>query len=415
MLHLTAALHFLPVIVLATASDGHAQTSIPSAVIERLESQVAMISGLEFRISVERQVLAAPRDVDDQLKFILDVDFIAPEEYVVRISGERFSQSMTQSLSVQQIGEAAFNGEKLFSGRPPNAALGEESMVTIDTANGRLEHAQNPGNPGRIFFWTYFEEAGFHLPSLPEEIGTGATSLILHLAKAGKLISWSVDSESESQHVILEARDPWSQLRMTPQQITAAIGHLKPESREYQTAALQAQVEWSKNLPTRRYRFLLDPGTGFSVREKWEETSDGRLLSHTKCEDFERIAGRDIWMPGKCRIVHYANENYPSIISPIPLYETISILTSVTEKTFSPKDFELWYDSPGGMVFDYTAAGATRGKPVSYQVPGDISDLKKASGQFSGSARTRWLIIVNVCICIAFLVALLLFRRRTRT
>jgi hypothetical protein len=64
-------------------------------------------------------------------------------------------------------------------------------------------------------------------------------------------------------------------------------------------------------------------------------------------------------------------------------------------------------------VFDYTAEGATREKPISYRVAGSIEDLEAASQPLVSNSR-RWLLVVNGVLVVALVALLLATRLRVR-
>jgi hypothetical protein len=379
---------------------------IPMAARQLLEGNAKEIDGLEFNIAIENRFLAKASPLPAELQS-LGEDLPAPEVDIVRISGARFYEKAIHGLKNTQVGELTYNGRVLYIGRPPDSE--SESMLTIDTVDRCLAEAKQTGFPRQHFFWNYFREAGYHLPEFPSELGETSSSVVLHLAKLGRVISW-VDNATTGMHeVVLEAPDPWS-LNMTPQQIKDAVSSLLGESKQFQEGVLRRLVERSKSEPFRRYRFSLDPALGFAVREKWETTSKGVLLSHTACEEFSKVQDRNVWLPKVCRVLIYVSERFPSYNSKTPLYEITANLKGAVPKAFSDKDFELWYEAPGGWVIDRSSPKATANKPVVYNVPGSASSLANASKGALGISKTTWLIILNGAILVSIL--FFIIRRR---
>jgi hypothetical protein len=200
---------------------------------------------------------------------------------------------------------------------------------------------------------------------------------------------------------------------MTPQQIQTQVAHLRGDSRELQAKALEAEVLRAKSMPRRMHRLRLDPALGYAVTEQWEYDSSGVLLQHTSCKDYRTVPGRTVQLPTTCRVAAHAHEAYLSFVSPKPIYEYVVTLRSVTEKPFTDGDFQLRYESAGGHVFDYTAEGATREKPISYRVAGSIEDLEAASQPLVSNSR-RWLLVVNGVLVVALVALLLATRLRVR-
>ena len=381
---------------------------IPAAPRQLLARNAKDLDGLELDIAVGRRLLVEASTLPAELRSLGDEDFLAPELNIVRISSPRFYEKSTQGRHGDQIGERTYDGRLLYSGRPPEAY--EDSLLTLDTVERGLAKAQRTGFPVKHFYWNYFEEAGYHLPGFLQEIGESPSSLVLHLAKLGRVISWVENATTGMHEVVLESPDPWSQLKLTPQQIENAVSSLLGESKKYQEALLQRLVERSKSEPLRRYRFSLDPTLGLAVREEWETTLKGELLSHTVCEDFSKVQDRNVRLPKVCRVLRYASERFPTYISKTPLYEITAKLRGAEPRAFSDKEFELWYDEPGGAVFDHTAQKAATDKTKIYRVPGSASELARASQGALGVSKSNWRIIINVTVLLVMIVCII--RRR---
>ena len=396
------------VVLMAAAAVAAEPATIPDEARGMLVRNAADLSGLEFVISVVRRRLAAPTDLPPQLRFLTDPSFEVPEECRIRIAKDRLYQSTEGGLGGDGTSaEAAYDGIKLYSGRPDRQD--EASILTIDTPQGKVEDIAKSGMPRSPFYWEYFFEAGYFLPTFPAELGQRASSRVLHLEQVGKVLTWKPDGANGRIETTLEGPDPCAQLRMTPQQIQKAVSHLRGDTRELQAKALEAEVRRAESRPRRMHRLRLDPALRYAVTEQWEYDSSGALLQHTSCKDFRTVPGRAVQLPTTCRVAAHAHEAYLSFVSPKPIYEYVVTLKSVTEKPFTDADFQLRYESAGGHVFDYTAEGATRKLPISYRVAGSIEDLEAASQPLASNSR-RWLLVV-IGVLVVALVALLLATR----
>ena len=397
------------VVLMAAAAVAAEPATIPDEARGMFIRNAADLSGLEFVISVVRRRLAAPTDLPQQLRFLADPSFEVGEECRVRIDKDRLYQRTTRLGG--DVGEAAYDGVKLYSGRPDGQDV--ESILRIDTPQGQTEDIMMSGMPRSHFYWEYFFEAGYFLPTFPAELGQRASSRVLHLEHVGKVLTWKPDGVNGRIETTLEGPDPCAQLRMTPQQIQKAVSHLRGDTRELQAKALEAEVRRAESRPRRLHRLRLDPALGYAVTEQWEYDSSGSLLQHTNCKDFRTVPGRRVQLPTTCRVAAHAHEAYLSFVSPKPIYEYVVTLKAVTEKPFADSDFQLRYESAGGHVFDYTAEGATRQQPISYRVAGSIEDLEAASQPLVSNSR-RWLLVVNGVLVVALVAVLLATRLRAR-
>jgi hypothetical protein len=378
------------VVLMAAAAVAAEPATIPDEARGMLVRNAADLSGLEFVISVVRRRLAAPTDLPPQLRFLTDPSFEVPEECRIRIAKDRLYQSTEGGLGGDGTSaEAAYDGIKLYSGRPDRQD--EASILTIDTPQGKVEDIAKSGMPRSPFYWEYFFEAGYFLPTFPAELGQRASSRVLHLEQVGKVLTWKPDGAN-------------GRIETT---------HLRGDTRELQAKALEAEVRRAESRPRRMHRLRLDPALRYAVTEQWEYDSSGALLQHTSCKDFRTVPGRAVQLPTTCRVAAHAHEAYLSFVSPKPIYEYVVTLKSVTEKPFTDADFQLRYESAGGHVFDYTAEGATRKLPISYRVAGSIEDLEAASQPLVSNSR-RWLLVVNGVLVVALVALLLATRLRVR-
>lgn len=327
----------LLVVLVAAAAVAAEPVTIPDDARGALMRNAADLSGLEVLVSVVRRRLAAPADLPQQLRFLADPSFDVGEECRVRIDKDRLYQRTTRLGGDRAVGETAYDGIKIYSGRPDGQDV--ESILRIDSPQGMTEDIMKSGMSSRHFYWEYFFEAGYFLPAFPAELGQRASSRILHLEQVGKVLSWNPEGANGRIETTLEGPDPCAQLRMTPQQIQNAVAHLRGGSRELQAKALEAEVLRAKSMPRRLHRLRLDPALGYAVTEQWEYDSSGGLLQHTSCKDYRTVPGRTVQLPTTCRVAAHAHEAYLSFVSPKPIYEYVVTLKSVTEKPFTDADF----------------------------------------------------------------------------
>ena len=319
--------------IAAVARSATAQ-QIPGDVKKQLEENAAAMNGLELGVLVENKALMSASKLPAKLKYIASPEFLAfKEEHLIRIDSKRFFQRATDDFNGSS--ERAYDGKTMFSGSPDQD--GEQSLLAI--TNEELSEQKQQIKKLRVkhFYWPYFQDAGYHLPETSKELGSSTDSLVLWLEKQGRVIHWK--SSGEFIDVGIEAPGPWQ----------------------------------AKN--KRRYRFVLDPSLGYAMREKWVETVQGKLISHTVCDEFEQIDGKKLWLPKVCSTFIHAVENVPSFKSSKPMYVKMSMLTAVERRSFSTDDFRLWYKTPGGMIFDYTAEGATATDPIVSHVPGKLPSM----------------------------------------
>ena len=113
---------------LASCSASNGQI-IPRDVREKLGANAASLNGLELHFSVKKTFMAESSSLPKPLQYLGDPRFLtaSEEKHIVRIEGSRFYQRVTNQLA--GIGERAFDGESIFSGRPDDSSA--HSILSI--------------------------------------------------------------------------------------------------------------------------------------------------------------------------------------------------------------------------------------------------------------------------------------------
>ncbi len=377
-----------------SASSGQV---IPRDVREKLGANAAGLNGLELRFSVKKTLLAEISSLPKPLQHLGDPKFLtaSEEKHIVRIGGGRLFQRVANKLT--GIGECAFDGESIFSGRPDGSS--DHSILSILTKEISLEREELSQ---KHFFWCFFPDAGFWLPSSARELGKPVESLVLRFARQGKLVDYQ--STNEMIEVRFEVPDPWQVKEiMSREEIERYVARFKGDSAAIQRESLQSLMDYSKRAKKRVVGVRLDLTKGYACTESWEETEEGQILSRTTLEDFSRAPKGELWLPRVSKKLIFSDESAPTFISPKPILSVVTSLDKIEQRRFSEDDFRLWYKTPGGMVFDYTAEGATLNRPVASEVPGELR--RKQRSFFTGP--TFW-IFLNLLLIFSYI----FYRRR---
>jgi hypothetical protein len=158
-----------------------------------------------------------------------------------------------------------------------------------------------------------------------------------------------------------------------------------------------ARIEQARKLPAMRTLvFYLDPQLHYAIRRR-EERYGQTLLARTTNNQFERIPGRDAWLPRKSVIDHYTSPKRPGEYSNTPISTETCEVTQLRTERMSDRDFVLTYDDvPGTRVLDASIDGPA----IEHRVP----ETAASEGASPLGANMLW----PVAILIAMLVAIIM-------
>lgn len=245
-------------------------------------------------------------------------------------------------VKIVEIQETAIDKTNYYNGtgeEPPQMASGKEpkvilSIEPIDLARSKLRGA-------RLVRPEYFHEAGFFLPSKPEEQGRRQASLVLT----------RLDAEGDR---------------------LVAVEQAEIDGTSCLLVATEAK--------DRRYRFYLDPKLNFAVRRREELSSDGRLLVQSDGSDFKRDGSSETWLPRHHLVTYYRWPVNGQAIDSKPL---VHITFDVKELNHDPiplETFQIKYRKAGTYIADATLpeAKALPSGKVSYRIPANPAQLDAA-------------------------------------
>jgi hypothetical protein len=216
---------------------------------------------------------------------------------------------------------------------------------------GRVEKSEVPGlgiYPLRYFdthpimntfYQRYTIRMGYKFPSIGRELGSPVQSYILFLCENGKLLETSEITEKVKKFFYIAARgyDPW-------------------EDRERDTG------------------FCLDPDYHYAVVRSEIKTLEGELAYSISNEKFEKLPGKEIYLPKKTSVQHFTGGANQDTISAPPLFTEEFVMTEVSTNKIPDKQFDLRlkYTAPGVHVGDRTLADTEFG--IQYRIPANPAD-----------------------------------------
>jgi hypothetical protein len=188
----------------------------------------------------------------------------------------------------------------------------------------------------------YTMKFGYKFPNIGRELGMQQQSYILFLNDNGTLIkveNQSINKKNMIQ-IVVKGYDFWEQR-------------------------------------DRLFDFCLDPEYGYAVSNCIIKTIDEKIAYSIKNEQFEKIPQKEIYIPRKTIVQYFTDATIPDKISTAPLFTEEYLLTEISTKKISDKQFDLRtkYTAPGTHISDRTLMDTLEG--VQYVLPANPADLDR--------------------------------------
>ena len=364
--------HLTIFMTIALSSSAIGQTIIPQNVDESLRHNVMALSPVTVEWERTRTSFLSAQEIVKRLELPAHlIDILAPQESTFAWQERKFFASIRRNqVKVNVEGEyeldqpfemieqqVAFDRMVFYNGAP-NEGLGNASII-----KEHVERVLLKEDPDHMFGGDeYLKEAGFQLSQRADM------------------------SDEVPRHALHEVLDD------------AVVEIVEPRTADRHDCLAVRMVR-----PTgESVEFVLDRKREFAVRERLERSSDGSLLIHAKCGQFQRLRPKsDLWLPRRITVDRYQLSVSNSQPLMTDVYTAKVSGHSIPDSTFSPH-----YDAPGTFVTDTTVPGVDR---VSYQVPARPSDLDAAieaaveRQQFSPKSRfwrsKKFMLYGNLGLC----------------
>jgi len=255
------------------------------------------------------------------------------------------------------VSEFSFDGKLFYSG----------------SGDGGLVTKTNPESSEPFVSADYFEMAGVSVPTTSRDLlARQASSMVLRRMSEPGGALLSVDTVTVEGHELLRVRMHVPNevreagLRTTKADVVRSV-------RTWSNKEEDINDEWKRILSIRAMppvlveSFYLDPQLNYAVRKFERRYQDGTLLREYENSDFERLAGRDLWMPRKCLEHRYIILDHKRgvIISEKPVYTWTCEATLIVPGPITGVSFALEYTKPGTLVTDRSNPNAEK----AYMIP----------------------------------------------
>jgi hypothetical protein len=175
--------------------------------------------------------------------------------------------------------------------------------------------------------------------------------------------------------------------------------------------------------PRRRFDFYFDSERGYAAVRRLDIRDEaGRLLTRSDCTEHEQLAGRNVWLPRRCRVEQYTFVGLGDQVFGAPLFVNQFLVRAFDLQPWPDDRFELKYTTPGTRVNDRTFPEVEGTRGVTYEIPAnperldEVIQAARANYQSQANAEQRsstlkaLFLVVNGALVVS-LVAYFIVRR----
>jgi hypothetical protein len=221
--------------------------------------------------------------------------------------------------------------------------------------------ADKPADANGMFAYPwYFELSGLHLPTTWRELKSPApatSSILLLLEQGGKLTDID-EVEIDGRKLTRLRLVTENPKRQEAEQVDLAkfehevFAKASPESAESRGNRVEA-VRSARQLPEQLIHvFWLDPQLNYAVRRAELQYEGAIVLRRDTCDEFRRLAGRDVYLPYKITRENLTADSNPGIYFSPALSGSITEVTNLKLERAPDEAFVLDYRFPGTNIVD---------------------------------------------------------------
>jgi hypothetical protein len=258
-----------------------------------------------------------------------------------------------------------FDGGILYIGSKFDAPDGE-SGATLSKVSTVVLQAEGHSDDARFASDEFFDAAGLRLPITLGDIKGNhpVRSTILDLLSKGALRRLEV-MELEGRRVVelsivIDDPDRRRAENSDSEKVFNELREKTIDSDDYIRAIADAVLLRRKLPKERRYIFYLDPQLNYAVRRSEQRYEDGTLLRRTTCDDFQKLAGRDLYLPMRITDEQYTSPNVPTTFFKEPVVTQVMEVSQIKLEALPKERFALSYTTPGTHIYERLEVGKSR-------------------------------------------------------
>jgi hypothetical protein len=340
------------------------ETKLPEAIQTALRQTEAQLGPIDVSYDQRRELHLTAEELVQKLERPVWMAHVLSRDSEMRIVWQRgklyWWRRMDASFAADpanppdpqmEVFEFACDGRVTSAGTRAPTLPGDSSQgVLIKTL---LSEEMKDRPEARFVDATYFEAAGIVLPTSVSDMQAKAParSLILKLLEEGGKVT-RIDQQKLTRIEVLAPNPERAAAQKIDLDKLAEELNDSAGTEEENQQNLDA-VKKMRLLPERwKYVFELDPACNYAVVLTETRYQDGTLLSRSRCDDFEKLPGRELWLPHRCAIETFSMAPAPPLKAPITTV-TIDAREWNIQAT-KDKQFFLDFREPGTTVADRT-------------------------------------------------------------
>jgi hypothetical protein len=287
--------------------------------------------------------------------------------------------------SEERIFEVAFDRSVLYMGQPGTTAKKWKERPFLQKLLPK-----NDDPEGSYFSLPYFRAAGIRMPTRLKELVVDwrpQSELLALLREGGRVeaVGAAILDGRSLIRVRVLATD-WK-LKGIPVDLSALETQLRFQphitEEEVQRRLSLARKLQDRRAPLRGHDFYLDPEHAYAVRRLEIRDEAGKLVTRANCTEHEKLNGRGVWLPRRCRVEEFTYGELldeqtlipRAFASPLFVYEFK--VSSFRLEPWPNDKFQLNYTAPGTEVNDGTFPEVTTKIGVIYEIPADPERLDR--------------------------------------
>jgi hypothetical protein len=331
---------------------------LPAEIKTDLEANAKALSPLTIKWKQQLRPLMADAKAAELFKVPnpLPPEYLTPRQCELTVNGTKIRASVDSPLF--GVREQSFDGDILYIGNQdqPGAAGPLGAQPTL--SRNLIDHFADERPDGKWISMDYFDTTGFWFPRTSIELAQRvppSSALLKLLSKNGKIISIDKPDAAGLIRIQIEAPDP-TQQQYAKMDLKAYESNLRnglntEENIQRELDALRRLQALPHN---QRFAFYLDPARRHAVARYQELTQNDEVLIDSRHDKFEKIEGRELWLPRRVVISYHTWPSIAGIALKDPVFQKTLEVSSM-QPPRADFAFALDYQHlPGVNVIDKT-------------------------------------------------------------
>ncbi len=353
----------LPFLIVLFVASVLQAADLPAEIKNDLTANAKALSPLSIKWKQEIRPLVAEGKAAESFKLPnpLPPEYLTPRQCEFSFSGTKIRASVDTPL--WGLREQSFDGDILYIGNHDNRAEAGPVNAQPTLSKNRIEDFADEHPNDKWLTMDYFATTGFWFPQTSLELSQRVppeSALLKFLSANGKIVSINKPDADGLIGILIEAPDP-AQQRFAKVDLKAVESELRNglNTEDHIQRELDALKRLQALPHNKRFAFYLDPAKRHAVLRYQELTQNDEVLLDARHDKFEKIEGRDLWLPRRTLINYHTWASIAGIALKDPVLQQVIEVSSV-QSPAADFAFSLDYQNlPGATIYDNTGEKRT--------------------------------------------------------